>query len=258
MAIQKQGAGADRVAKKIDREHDARAPQNQENTPPQIIDQDQKDLGETNEQQPNPNEARAQNAEQNQSSEPDFFHAYEELVAAGSVAPVFGQINPAQPAVVQSPDIDQLVADAVAKLVAKGVINIPAAAAQVQPPAPEVPKYKKHYRNDLNPDLIIQALDMSALDRGERPQANPVPGKYIRFRLGHLYTNDDNTIRQLDYMSTRPMYNSDGETVGGNPAIYEDDGEVVFRCTAGCEDAVFASKKAYKAHMRGLHGVDIN
>ncbi len=254
MAIQKQGAGADRISKKIDREHDARNPGEQENLPPLQIDQDQKDLGETNEQQPNPNEARAQHP----SKDGDFFSAYEDLVTAGEIAPVFGQVDPLKPAVVSSPDIEQLVADAVAKLLAKGVLNIPSAAGVVQPPAPVVPSFKKHYRNDLNPDLIIQAMDMSALDRDERPQANPIPGKYYKFRLGHLYTNDDNVIRQLDYMSSRPMYNGEGDTVGGNPSIYEDDGEVVYRCTAGCEDAVFASKRGYKAHMRGTHGVDIN
>lgn len=242
MPIQKQGAGADRVSKKTEREQPAREPQEQENRAPKQIDQDEKDLGETNEVQPNPNEGS-----------PDFIKTYEELIAQGEIAPVFGQPDPARPPlkVSDAADIEQLVADAVAKLLARGVGNIPAQ--PVQPPAPQVPEYKKHYRNDLRPDEIIQRLDMSALDRGERPQANPIPGSYIKFRLGHLYTNDDNDIRQIEWMASRQATDAEGGTIGGAPHIYEDDGSVLLHC-ARCEKT-FASKAAYDAHMRGVHGV---
>jgi hypothetical protein len=123
------------------------------------------------------------------------------------------------------------------------------------PPAP--PSFKKHYRCDLSPEIVIQLLDMSALERDERPQANPLPGQYIKFRMGHLYTNDDNVISQLEWMRTRATYSSDMEsTLGGNPSIYEDDGSQVYRCPQGC-DFYTASKNAFNAHMMGTHQVQV-
>lgn len=123
---------------------------------------------------------------------------------------------------------------------------------QYVPPA----KFKKHYRNDVAPNLKIQELDMSSLDRDDRPQSNPISGRWIQFRSGHLHTNSDNVIRQIDYMMNRDMYAHDGEeTVGGNPSIYEDDGADIYRCAQGCTDFITASKASWKAHMRSVHGV---
>lgn len=191
-----------------------------------------------------------------QDADPGFFGKYEELIAQGEIAPVFGQPNPGRPEMFprESDDLAQLVQDAVAKLLAAGVVNLPSQ--PVAPKAPEVPNYKKHFRNDLRPDEIIQRLDMSALDRGERPQANPIPGSYIKFRLGHLYTNDDNDIRQIEWMISRPATDSEGNTIGGAPHIYEDDGSVLLHCAV--HEKTFASKAAYDAHMRSVHGVGVN
>lgn len=154
-------------------------------------------------------------------------------------------------------DIAAIVQAEVAKALAG---YTPAAPPQPIPVIPELPKYAKHYRNDLNPDIQIQELDMTALDRGERPQANPIPGSYIKFRLGHLYLQDkdENKIRQIEYMKSRPMYTMEGDTVGGNPAIYEDTGEVLYECRFCGPEAKFATKAAYDAHRAGLHGVVLN
>ena len=131
--------------------------------------------------------------------------------------------------------------------------SIPQPMLPAQEPAP--PSYKKHYRCDTHPDLQILALDMSSLDRGDRPSANPIPGEWIKFRRGHLYTSDDNVIRQIEHMKGRPAVSSDGQrSLGGNPSIYEDDDADIFRCTAGC-DYITASKNAWKAHMMATHQV---
>jgi hypothetical protein len=118
-------------------------------------------------------------------------------------------------------------------------------------------RYKKHYRCDVSPSLKIQLLDMSSLDVNERPQSTPIPGQWIEFHRGHLYTDDDNVIRQIEWMRNRAMYSPDGQTtLGGNPSIYEDDGAEIFRCTQGC-DFVTASRNSWKAHMWATHGTQV-
>jgi hypothetical protein len=148
--------------------------------------------------------------------------------------------------------IQGLVAAEVAKLqVSVGTVPV-----EMTSPPPVAPlSFKKHYRCDAAPELVIQQLDMSALDRDERPQANPLPGEYIKFRMGHLYTSDDGVIAQIEWMKNRPTYTPDMQgTLGGNPSIYEDDGADVYRCTQGC-DFVTASKNSWEAHMWGTHQV---
>lgn len=145
-------------------------------------------------------------------------------------------------------DIAAIVRAELAKLLAQ---QAPAAAPVTIPE-----RYKRVYRCDLYPNLMIQALDMSALDRGERPQSYPIPGLYYQFRNGRFATNDDNAIRQLDWMIATPSQ-VNGEVAGGNPAIYVDDGGATYRCTR-CEDFITSSRNAYIAHMKALHGVDIN
>jgi len=144
----------------------------------------------------------------------------------------------------------------VAAEVAKLQVNMGTVPVEMTSPPPVVPlSFKKHYRCDIAPELVIQRLDMTSLDRGERPQANPLPGEYIKFRMGHLHTSDDDIIAQIEWMKNRPTYTPDMQgTLGGNPSIYEDDGGDVFRCPQGC-DFVTASKNAWKAHMWGTHQV---
>lgn len=116
----------------------------------------------------------------------------------------------------------------------------------------------KHYRNDHNPQAIIQRLDMTALDRGERPQSNPLLGEYIIFRMGHLYTDDPDVIRQLEWMRKRPQLSPDqSQTMGGNPSIYEDDGEGVYHCDQGCVNYHTASRNAWAAHMLSTHQIEV-
>lgn len=125
-----------------------------------------------------------------------------------------------------------------------------------QPPATP-PSFKKHYRCDANPNMQIQRLDMSALDRGERPSANPLPGEFIHFQRGHLFTDNDNDIRQIEWMKNRPAFSNDlTQTMGGNPSIYEDDGVDLYHCSQGC-DYKTPSKNAWKAHMWGTHQVQV-
>lgn len=118
--------------------------------------------------------------------------------------------------------------------------------------AANLPSFKYHFRCDVSPELKVQMLDMSAIDRGERPQDYPLAGRWITFRLGHLQTNDENVARQIKWMMERPSISGDGQTIGGNPSIYEDDGSVIFKCP-DC-DFVTASANGYKAHRRATHG----
>jgi hypothetical protein len=152
--------------------------------------------------------------------------------------------------------IQKQIQDAVAAHVASLGLDVsvgkPAVDFGTPPQAP--PKFKKHYRNDVSPHVVIQKMDMSALDFGERPQAYPLAGQHIKFRFGHYYTSDDNEIAQLEWMMGRAATDAEGNTIGGNPAIYEDDGSVVYHCPQGC-DYYTASKTAYEKHMKATHGV---
>jgi len=122
---------------------------------------------------------------------------------------------------------------------------------------PRPPSFKKHYRCDVTPELQIQRLDMNALDRGERPQANALPGEWIKFRMGHHYTSNDNDIRQIEWMRTRSGHSADGSaTMGGNRSIYESDGGDVYHCTAGCRYET-ASKNAWISHMWVTHEMEV-
>lgn len=123
--------------------------------------------------------------------------------------------------------------------------------------APSAPAFNflKHYRNDVSPEIEVQELDMST----DEPQLNPIRGSFIRFRRGHFFAASENQVKQLDWMMNAPASSADGmRTIGGNPAIYEDDGEKLYYCTAGCPASEFvsASEKKYKAHMRAVHGVN--
>jgi hypothetical protein len=113
-------------------------------------------------------------------------------------------------------------------------------------------QFKYHFRNDVNPSVKIQAMDMSAIDRGERPQDNPLYGHWYEFHVGHFQTDDENAARQLKWMMENVPVDANGQTVGGNLAIYEDDNSVIFRCPQ-C-DFVTASPSGYKAHRRATHG----
>jgi hypothetical protein len=106
--------------------------------------------------------------------------------------------------------------------------------------------------------LMIQEMDMSSIERGERPQSNPIVGQYIKFRMGHLYTSDENQIAQIEWMISHAPLTSDGQdVVGGFPAIYEDDGAQIYHCTAGC-GFVTASWNSYKSHMRATHDIVVS
>ena len=119
----------------------------------------------------------------------------------------------------------------------------------VKAPPAAPPSYKKHYRCDTYPELVIQRIDMTALDRGERLAQNALPGEVIKFRMGHLYTSDDNDIAQIEWMRS-PSYGAGVSSV--NPGIYEDGGTGIYRCTQGC-DFVTADKDGYIAHMASRH-----
>jgi hypothetical protein len=107
---------------------------------------------------------------------------------------------------------------------------------------------------DVSPHVKIQAMDMSALDRGERPQDNPLFGHWYEFHVGHFQTNDENAARQLHWMMENVPVDAQGQTVGGNLAIYEDDNSVVYKCPDPECPFVTASPAGYKAHRRATHG----
>lgn len=124
----------------------------------------------------------------------------------------------------------------------------------------ELPKvefeFLKHYRNNVSPFLRVQELDMSA----DVPQLAPIPGRFMRFRNGHFYATTENQVKQLDWMMSSASHSADQKnTLGGNRAIYEDDGEKLFYCTAGCSKADFvtASETNYRKHMQVVHNVTI-
>lgn len=117
--------------------------------------------------------------------------------------------------------------------------------------------FLKHYRNDASPELAIQELDMSA----EVPQLAAIAGRKMRFRRGHFYATTQNQVDQIEWMINTPTHSADGTRVtGGVLGIYEDDGEVLYYCTAGCGVDQFiptASQAKFKAHMRAVHQVEV-
>lgn len=146
-------------------------------------------------------------------------------------------------------------------------------------PAPEAPKqepastlinpnlgqavpqnYLKAYRNSRSPEIEYLELDMSALDRGENPSMFPIKGSYLRFQRGRFYATTQNQVRQLDWLSKRDTVSGDGKAViGGDPALYEDDGEQILYCPVGCSHAEyhFASTKSLGRHMRAVHHMNV-
>lgn len=123
-------------------------------------------------------------------------------------------------------------------------------------PAPE-PVYKKTYRCDSSPNLKVAKMDFLRAQRdGVRPQTYPIPGEYIEFKNGFFKTNDDNEIAQLEWSMSNPSVRGglfDGQIIGGNPSIYEDDGGYIYKCdVAGC-DFVTASQNAMTAHKAASH-----
>jgi len=119
-------------------------------------------------------------------------------------------------------------------------------------PAPP-PKYEKHYRCDAHPELLVQLFDMSALERGEEPEF--IPGEYIKFRMGHLYTSDENVIRTITWLKTRPR-SGEHPPMGGVLTVYEDDGGQVWSCNQGCNYHT-ATKAAWQAHMLASHQMQV-
>jgi hypothetical protein len=118
--------------------------------------------------------------------------------------------------------------------------------------------YLKHYRNDASPELVIQELDMSK----DRPQLHPIPGRVIRFRRGHFFATTENQVQQIDTLTNTPSHSADQRNaLGGIVGIYEDDGEVLYHCSAGCGYDSFvptSSHARYKAHMRAIHNVEVS
>lgn len=115
-------------------------------------------------------------------------------------------------------------------------------------------KHLGHYRNDVSPEIEIQELNMDA----DVPQLEPIRGRYIRFRRGHFLAETENQKKQLDWMLDMAEHSADTtQSLGGNRAIYLDEDEKMFYCTAGCTPGEFhsASESKFKAHMRGVHGV---
>lgn len=128
-------------------------------------------------------------------------------------------------------------------------------------PALVVPhNYLKHYRNSRSPEIEYLELDMSVLEDGQNPSFFPKKGQYIRFHRGHFYATTENQVKQLDWLSQRDTISGDGvNVIGGDPALYEDDGEDIIYCPVGCSHAEyhFASMKSLGAHMRSVHHMDI-
>lgn len=113
-----------------------------------------------------------------------------------------------------------------------------------------------HYRNDVSPEIEVQELNMDA----EVPQLEPIPGSFIRFRRGHFFATTENQVKQLEWMMNTAEHSHDTtQSLGGNRALYKDDDEKIYYCTAGCSAGEFhsASEARFKAHMRGVHGVEL-
>lgn len=131
------------------------------------------------------------------------------------------------------------------------------ASAQARPSVQPDFEFLKHYRNDASPELFIQELDMSA----PNPKAAPIVGRGIRFRRGHFFATTQNQVDQIESMMNAPTHSADGtKVVGGVLGIYEDDGEQLYYCPAGCPIDRFqptANKKKFQAHMRAVHQVEV-
>jgi hypothetical protein len=174
------------------------------------------------------------------------------LISSFAPTPDENQIDWAAVAAENKRQQDAAIAAAVQSALAElGLANLAS-------PAPKeefvAPSFKYHFRNDVSPHVKIQAMDMSALDRGERPQDNPLIGHWYAFHVGHFQTNDENAARQLRWMMSNVPVDSNGQTVGGNLAIYEDDNSVIYRCPDPSCDFVTASPAGFRAHRRATHG----
>jgi hypothetical protein len=162
----------------------------------------------------------------------------------------------------QSPSFVALVEREVAKRVADGQPHagpqrfIDASAQSHASVKPDF-DFLKHYRNDASPELWIQELDMDAID----PRLAPLPGRGMQFRRSHFFATTENQVKQIEWMSSQATHSADGTRVtGGVVGIYEDDGEELFYCPAGCpvdQFAPTANKKKFDAHMRAVHGVEV-
>lgn len=163
--------------------------------------------------------------------------------------------------------LQNLIAAGVQQYLAQNPVKAPEPVAKkpnagfvVQKPVVQPDKFLKHYRHANSKNIKIMELDMSALDRGENPAIYPIKGSYMQFTRGHFYATTKNQVRQLDWMSKRPKYSANQEqVVGGDPGIYEDDGEQIYYCPSGCShaDVQFASMKSLARHMKAVHNMDV-
>ena len=163
--------------------------------------------------------------------------------------------------------LQNLIAAGVQQYLAQNPVKVPEPVAKrpnaaflPQQPVVQPAKFLKHYRHANSQNIKIMELDMSALDRGENPAIYPIKGSYMQFRRGHFYATTKNQVRQLEWMRQRPKFSANQEQViGGDPGIYEDDGEQIYYCPAGCShaDVQFASTKSLARHMKSVHNVDV-
>jgi hypothetical protein len=137
---------------------------------------------------------------------------------------------------------------------------------QVQPDT-----FLTHWRCDINPNMSL-ALRTIVDGQPYKPKKfvltaqgkvwedpDPLSGQWIHFRRGHFFSKhkyeDDFLEWKMDNPSIDPTSNPGFPSViGGNPAIYKDDGKILGRCPY-CEEPFIPGSNALKAHLRATHGV---
>lgn len=131
----------------------------------------------------------------------------------------------------------------------------PVVNAETRTPAAVTPqKFLKHYRCDVSPDMQIQ---VRGYDRDADKLGAPIKGHWIKFRRGHFFATTQEQVDQLEWMIRHPLFDpaEPGQVIGGNPSIYEDDGQQVTKCQF-CDEVFVMGSNSYKAHLRASHGLD--
>jgi hypothetical protein len=115
------------------------------------------------------------------------------------------------------------------------------------------PKYLKHYRHDLAPDKWIAKRTVN----GDGSLGPIHKGEYLKFRRGHFFAMLQEEVDQIEWMRSHPQFDprDSSRVVGGDPAIYENDGKDLIKCQF-CDEYFVAGSNSYKSHKKAAHGIE--
>ncbi|HEX5498083.1 MAG TPA: hypothetical protein VFX03_02610 [Thermomicrobiales bacterium] len=114
-------------------------------------------------------------------------------------------------------------------------------------------KFLVHYRNDVQPKkrIVRRSVNKATGRLYDDPSAK---GETIEFINGHFFATEQWQVDQLEWMRDHPLFDANGGVIGGDPAIWVDEGDDDVLYCPECNNP-FASAKKLMAHRKATHHV---